>query len=45
MNWMFCECFSLISLPDLSKWNTKNAKGIDNMFYGCFNALIIPSFN
>ena len=41
MNHMFSRCNSLISLPDLSKWNTSNAYSIGEMFNGCIN-LIIP---
>ena len=26
MSWMFYKCNSLISLPDISKWNTSNVK-------------------
>ena len=30
---MFNGCLSLISLPDISKWNTNNGTDMDNMFY------------
>ena len=39
MSEMFYGCNSLISLPDLSKWNTSNVKYMNSMFYGC-NSLI-----
>ena len=32
---MFEGCDSLQSLPDVSKWNTKNVTNMENMFYGC----------
>jgi len=30
---------SLKSLPDISKWNTKNVPDMRNMFKGCHNLL------
>jgi len=36
---MLYECNSLISLPDISKWNTSNVKDMSKMFSG-FNSLI-----
>ena len=39
MSNLFYECKSLVSLPDISKWNTVNVKAMDNMFYEC-NSLI-----
>ena len=36
---MLYECNSLISLPDISKWNTSNVKEMSKMFSG-FNSLI-----
>ena len=35
---MFSECKSLISLPDISKWNTKNVQDMSYMFSG-YNSL------
>jgi len=40
---MFHNCSSLISLPDISKWNTKNVTKFANMFKGCNKNLAIPS--
>ena len=34
---MFKDCSSLISLPDISKWNTFNSDDINNMFNGCLS--------
>ena len=46
MNSMFYGCSSLISLPDISKWDTKNVTNMISMFYGCDNLLnIYKSFN
>ena len=36
---MFSGCASLISLPDLSKWDTSKINSIKYMFYSC-NSLI-----
>ena len=38
---MFYECSSLISLPDISKWNTNKVTDMYNIFYGCLN-IIVP---
>ena len=35
MSYMFNGCSSLISLPDISKWDTKNVTNMSEMFYGC----------
>jgi len=40
---MFYGCFSLSSLPDLSKWNTSNVTDMFAMFDECKNSLKIPS--
>ena len=32
---MFYNCSSLISLPDISEWNTKNVTYMNLMFYNC----------
>ena len=42
-NDMFYGCSSLISLPNISKWNTSNILNISNMFDFCFNTLNIIS--
>ena len=42
MSHMFCECESLNSLPDISKWNTSNVNNMSLMFYGCKPSLNIP---
>ena len=38
INNMYCifyGCSSLLSLPDISNWNTSNVKTMYDMFYGC----------
>ena len=32
---MFCNCKYLISLPDISNWDTKNINNMNGMFYNC----------
>ena len=39
---MFFECILLQSLPDISKWDTKNVTNMRGMFNGC-PFLNIPS--
>ena len=35
MSCIFEGCESLISLPDISKWDTKNVTDISNLFHDC----------
>ena len=35
MNNMFDYCKSLISLPDISKWNTQNVTDMNSIFDYC----------
>ena len=32
---IFCECSSLSSLPDISKWNTNNVNDMSEIFFKC----------
>ena len=41
MSYMFNACSSLKSLPDISKWDTKNVTNMIWIFRGC-NEKIIP---
>ena len=45
MNAMFAECSSLISLPDISKWNTKNVNDMRYMFYECSSLISLPDMS
>ena len=45
MSSMFSGCNSLISLPDLSKWNTSNVENMSHMFSGCVNLIIHSNIN
>ena len=42
---MFYGCSSLISLPDISKWNTNNVKDMSFMFYGCSSLSFLPDIS
>ena len=43
MDMMFANCFSLESLPDISKWNTTNVISMNEMFKYCDRSLNIPT--
>ena len=45
MSGMFSGCNSLISLPDISKWNTSNVKEMSSMFLGCNSLILIPDIS
>ena len=42
MSYMFYECKSLFSLPDISKWNTSNVTNMCHMFYNCSSISSLP---
>ena len=39
---MFKRCSSLISLPDISKWNTENISNMSSLFEGCSSLKSLP---
>ena len=45
MSYMFFGCSSLISLPDISKWNTKNVRDMSMMFRGCSSLISLPDIS
>ena len=45
MYYMFYGCSSLISLPDISKWDTKNVTDISSMFEGCSSLISLPDIS
>jgi len=45
MSDMFYNCNSLISLPDISKWNTNNATNMSYMFYNCSSLISLPDIS
>ena len=44
MSHMFDECISLISIPDVSKWNTNNLIYTARIFYNCISLLILSDY-
>ena len=45
MNSMFFKCSSLISLPDISKWDTSNVNYMNRMFYDCSSLISLPDIS
>ena len=45
MHSMFYGCSTLISLPDISKWNTKNVTDMHSMFEGCSSLISLPDIS
>ena len=45
MSYMFANCRSLTSLPDISKWNTSNVTNISCMFRFCDKLKSFPDMS
>ena len=45
MSSMFRGCTSLNSLPDISKWNTRNVNNMSFMFYNCLSLKSLPDIS
>ena len=45
MSGLFCNCNSLLSLPDISIWDTSKVIYINNMFANCSSLLNIPDIS
>ena len=45
MSAIFEECISLLSLPDISKWNISNVTDMNNMFNECILLLSLPDIS
>ena len=45
MSFMFYGCSSLISLPDISKWNTNNVTNMSYMFNQCSSLSSLPDIS
>ena len=45
MSYLFWGCKSLISLPDISKWNISNVKYMNGMFSGCESLISLPDIS
>ena len=42
---MFNNCISLLSLPDISNWNTDKAIDMSKMFYNCESLQSLPDIS
>ena len=45
MSYMFSYCYSLIALPDISKWNTQNVINMKEIFYNCTSLISLPDIS
>ena len=45
LNQMFFNCKSLLSLQDISKWNTINIIDMSSMFYNCYSLSYLPNIS
>ena len=45
ISYMFSACISLISLPDISKWNITNVKDMKYLFAGCISLKSLPDIS
>ena len=42
---MFSGCSSLISLPDISNWNTSSVNNMSYIFNGCSSIISLPDLS
>ena len=42
---IFLECNSLISLPDISKWDTSNVTNMKSIFNSCHSLISLPDLS
>ena len=42
---LFCNCLSLQSIPDISKWNVSNVTNISCLFEGCSKLKSLPDLS
>ena len=45
MSFMFSNCPSLLSLPDISEWNTNNVTNMSYMFNKCLSLSSLPDIS
>ena len=45
MSYMFSNCVSLSSLPDISKWNTSKVTNMNHMFFSCKSLSLLPDIS
>ena len=43
--YIFCNCSSLKSLPDISNWNTQNVVNMSGIFSGCSDIISLPDIS
>ena len=44
-NFMFFGCESMISIPDISEWNTEKILNMSGLFYGCKSLISLPDIS
>ena len=44
-SYMFYHCSSLLSLPDISKWDTSNVSNMDSLFFDCKSLEALPDIS
>ena len=42
---MFKNCVSLVTLPDISNWNTNSLIDTSRMYHGCFSLISLPDLS
>ena len=45
MEYMFFNCTSLLSLPDISNWNISKVSNMKFMFYKCISLISLPDIS
>ena len=45
MAFLFSSCSSLLSLPDISKWNLDKVKNINGIFSECSSLIFLPDIS
>ena len=45
MSYLFYNYNSLISLPDISRWNTSNVENMSYIFYKCYSLISLPDIS
>ena len=45
MSYIFSNCESLLSLPNISKWNTNNIINMSNVFSDCESLFSLPDIS
>ena len=45
MESMFCRCNSLLSIPDINKWDTVKVNNMSKLFFGCTSLVALPDIS